>query len=224
ESERYLNPNVFAKVKGHNFRIIKQTYYMAPTNNILNRARYVNLNQRQRRFTSTLLDHYEFFADTLSPFVDNEFVDFILHVPPELQLNQSLYKKMLIRHFPGVVKIGHSDTGIPIKPSRWQAGLKWRMDRHKDLLKKVSFGLYGKHDYNDYRHTAYALRTASRKFMLNTFDNIKLKEAFFNVGRFDDLVANFLRSNSEMYERTCYPLTFFVWADVFQVYSLNEFI
>ncbi len=216
ELEQYLNPNIYAKIKGHNLEIIKETYYNAPTANILNRARYINLHQRQRRFTSTLLDHYEFFANALSPFIDNEFVDFILHIPAELQVKQSLYKSMLKRHFPDVVKIGHSDTGIPIKPSWWQAGLKWRKESYLPLFEKLSFNLYIRHDYQEYRNTPLALRTASRQFMLDVFKNEAIKQAFFNVEKFDDLVKEFLQSKSNEYEKVCYPLTFFIWADVFQ--------
>ena len=217
ESERYLNQHVYQRIREHNLQVIKQTYNNAPTDNILNSARYVNLQQRQRKFTCTQISDLEFFAYTFSPFIDNDFVDFVTHVPAELQLNQSLYKKMLIRHFPEVVKIGHSDTKYPIKPNRWQAALKWRIDRHKDVLKKVSFDLFGTHNYKEYRHTAHALRTASRKYMLNVFATTNLKKAFFNEDRFDELIANFLQSNSELYETVCYPLTFFVWADVFDV-------
>ena len=216
ESERYLNQHVYQRIRGHNLQVIQQTYNNAPTDNILNRARYVNLQQRQRKFTCTQIRDLEFFAYTFSPFIDNDFVDFVTHVPAELQVKQSLYKKMLIRHFPIVVKIGYSATGYPIKPYRWQEALKWRLDRHIDLLKKISFGLYGTHDYNEYRHTAHALRTASREFMIKSFNNIGLKEAFFRVEMFDDLVADFLGSKSERYEKVCYPLTFFVWADVFR--------
>ena len=217
ESERYLNQHVYQRIRGHNLQVIQQTYNNAPTDNILNRARYVNLQQRQRKFTCTQIRDLEFFAYTFSPFIDNDFVDFVTHVPPELQLNQSLYKKMLIRHFPEVIRIGHSATGFPIKPYRWQAALKWRLEKHKDVLKKASFGLYGTHDYNEYRHTAHALRTVSQKYMLSVFATTNLKKAFFNEDRFDELVANFLQSNSELYETVCYPLTFFVWADVFDV-------
>jgi hypothetical protein len=128
---------------------------------------------------------------------------------------EDLYKKMLIRHFPDVVGIGHSETGIPIKPSRLQAGIKWRIERHRNTLKKLTFGLYGGHDYAEYRHTAHALRTASREFMLDAFTNVELKEAFFNADRFDQMVAEFLNSKSERYEMVCYPLTFFLWADIF---------
>jgi hypothetical protein len=212
----YLNQNLYAKIKGQNFEVIRETYYNATTDSILNRARYVNLHQRQRRFTSTLLDHYEFFANTVSPFIENEFVDFILHVPAELQVKQSLYKKMLIRHFPKVVKIGHSDSGIPIKPSWWQEGLQWRLHKYGQLLKKLPFISYFKHNYGDYRHTETALRTDSRQFVIETFQNSAAKRAFFIVERVDDLVQKFLRSNSNDYEKVCYPLTFLVWADVFE--------
>jgi hypothetical protein len=212
EIARYLNSDVYKKVKDYNFEIIKKTYLNAPTNNILNKARYVNLYQRQRRSTSMFVDHYDLFANKLSPFIDNEFVDFILHVPAELEVKQTLYKKMLIKHFPEVVKIGHSETGIPIKPSRWQAGIHWRKERYKPLLVKMGINM---RNHNEYIDTGNALRTASRQFMLDIFSSSPILKNFFNVNNFNKLVSDFLQNNSVRYEKLCYPLSFLLWADIF---------
>lgn len=211
----YLNADVYKRIKGKNLDAVRKAYLSAPTENIFNRARYLNLTQLQRRFGSTMLDRYEFFTNPLAPFTDNEFVDFILHVPVEHELRQSLYKKMLVRHFPEVARIGYSGTGIPVDPSRWQEGLKWRLEKWGPVLKKLSRGLYGRRDNNDYRNAAKALRTKSREFMLEAFKDSTLKEAYFNSERFDSLVEEFLKSGSNQYEKVCYPLTFFVWARVF---------
>ncbi|RNC67217.1 MAG: hypothetical protein ED859_15805 [Desulfuromonadales bacterium] len=211
----YFNRKVYNRVKDYNYETFRKTYYDAPTTNIYNRARYVNLLQFQRRFGSTMLDRYEIFTEVLSPFTDYEFVDFILHVPVDLQLRQSLYKSMLIRHFPEVAKVGYTGTGMPINPSKLQAALRWRAEKYANLLKTISLGAYGKHDYSDYRNTAEALRTKSRSFMLKAFANNKLKNAFFDANKFDELTDEFLSSKSTLYEKVCYPLTFFVWASIF---------
>ncbi|MDY7035597.1 MAG: hypothetical protein SV375_05460, partial [Thermodesulfobacteriota bacterium] len=212
----YLKKHLYEKIKGHNLRIIERTYYNAPTNSILNKARYINLKQRQRKFTSTMVDHFNLFCCEISPFVDNDFVDFILHVPVQLQVEHHLYKKMLSRHFQDVMRIGWSETGLPLSPNRFQAGLKWRMKKHSDFFKKITFGLYGRHDYKDYRHTANALRTKSREFMITTIRKYNLNHEFFNEESFNHLIRSFLNSRSNAYEKICFPLTFYTWSDVFQ--------
>lgn len=215
ELSYYLDDKVYGSVRGRNYEIIRKTYFGAPTENILNRARYVNLTQTQRRFGSTMLDRYELFTDPLAPFTENEFVDFMLHVPVELEVRQSLYKKMLIRHFPKVVKVGHSSTGIPIKPARWQEGLRWRVEKWRPALKRLSLGMYGRKDLNDYRNAAQAIRKGSRGFVLEAFRDSGLKNEFFKSERLDELVRGFLSNGSNQYEKVCYPLTFFVWAEAF---------
>lgn len=213
EIARYLNSDVYGKVKNYNFEIIRKTYHNAPTNNIFNKARYVNLHQRQRRSTYVFVDCNQMFTANLTPFADNEFVDFILHVPAELKIKQSLYKKMLIRHFPEVVKIGYSETGIPMKPSKWQAGMHWRKERYKSLLTKI--GVKIGRDHHEYIDTGNALRTASRQFMLDIFSKSRLAKDFFNISNFNNLVSEFLQNNSMRYEKLCYPLSFLLWADIF---------
>jgi len=213
ELKHYLNYNIFKNVKDYNFEIIKKTYLNAPTTNIFNKARYVNLHQRQRRSTYGFVDYSEFYVNRISPFIDNEFVDFILHVPTNLKVNQSLYKKMLIKHFPEVVKIGYSETGIPIKPSTWQEGMHWRKERYKKLLLKI--GITTRSYHNDYIETGKALRTSSRQFMLDIFSKSHILNEFFNPQEFNNLVSDFLQKGSVGYERVCFPMTFLLWADIF---------
>lgn len=213
ELKHYLNYNIFKKVKDCNFEIIKKTYLNAPTINIFNKARYVNLHQRQRRSTYGFVDYSEFHVNRISPFIDNEFVDFILHVPPELKVKQSLYKKMLIKHFPEVVKIKYSSMGIPIQPSKWQEGMHWRKERYKNLLSKIS--ITARNNHNDYIETDKALRTGSRQFMLDVFSKSHVLNEFFSPQEFNNLVLDFLQKSSVGYERVCYPMTFLLWADIF---------
>ncbi len=78
ETAHYLNPKIYEKIKNYNFETLRKTYLNAPTNNILNKARYVNLHQRQRRSTYVFVDCNQMFSANLTPFADNEFVDFIL--------------------------------------------------------------------------------------------------------------------------------------------------
>lgn len=213
EMARYLNPEIYKKVKNYNFEVLRETYLNAPTTNILNKARYANLHQRQRRSTYGFVDYSEFHVNRISPFIDSEFVDFLLHVPPELKVKQSLYKKMLIKHFPEVVKIGHSETGIPIKPSRWQEGMHWRKEQYKNLLSKI--GITSRIDRVNYIEADEALRTGSRQFMLDVFSKSPILKDFFHENNFNNLVSDFLRNNSVGYEKICYPLSFLLWADIF---------
>ena len=213
--ERYLHEDICRKVKNYNFEMIRQSYFRAPTENKLNRARYVNLCNRQRRYVSSFLSEGEFLLNMLSPFTDNEFVDFVLQIPPDLMIGQSLYRKMITKHFPEVAKIGYAGDGYPVQPSWWQAGMKWRKEKYKAKLKWLPLNMGNKHDFRDYRHPADALRSASREFMLEVFSNKAIKNEFYNERNFDNLVEEFLQSKTKRYEKVCYPMTFFVWADLF---------
>jgi asparagine synthase (glutamine-hydrolysing) len=87
-----------------------------------------NLTVRQRRFTfsSPMVDRYLF--EQLSPFVDNDIVDWTLSMPWRHLFMESAYKNMIVRCFPHIAQVPWEHTHRPIPSSTWKdiAGEVWR--------------------------------------------------------------------------------------------------
>ena len=77
-----------------------------------------DMTVRQRRFTfsSPAVDRYLF--EQITPFVDNEVVDWALRLPLRFLAGQRAYKRMIVQTFPTIADVPWTRTGRPI-PTSW---------------------------------------------------------------------------------------------------------
>ena len=214
ELSRILKKTTWKRIKGYNLETIRKSLSNITHNNSFYQNRYANLYQRQRRFTSTLLDHYEFFGNSLAPFVDNDLVDFAIKVPLSLIKKSLLYEKMLIRHFPNVSRIGYSKTGMPIMPSRWQEGLHWRINKYKSIILKTSIGKKLNHNYEENFHYDESLRGESSNLLEVLNENEYLSE-LINLEQLKKIKSDFMTYREDNFSNMFVLITFCLWSRLF---------
>lgn len=73
-----------------------------------------DMTVRQPRFTfsSPAVDRY--LVEQVTPFTDNEVVEWMLHLPSRHLLGQAAYKRMIVNSFPGISGVPWARTGTPV--------------------------------------------------------------------------------------------------------------
>lgn len=77
-----------------------------------NRCDYFYLQNHVRRFAlmGSVIDRNK--IEEAQPFYDNEFIDLIMKIPPELRLNHRIYRRFLIKLAPELAKIPYNKTMV----------------------------------------------------------------------------------------------------------------
>ena len=119
----------------------RQTMQNAPTNHPLNRLDYLSFHQSLRRHATSI----DVFADSvhaLDPLLDNDLIDFVLTLPPELHARGYLYKKVIMRHLPHLVDIGDALRGPILRPAQDLRYTQWTgMVRRINRRARRMFGM-----------------------------------------------------------------------------------
>jgi hypothetical protein len=76
-----------------------------------------DLMLRRRRYISYMLHFIDQFSDTIAPFYDRDFVDFICSLPFAAIEEQRAYCAMQRQHFPLLSRIPNTTTGAPVLSS-----------------------------------------------------------------------------------------------------------
>jgi hypothetical protein len=87
------------------------------------------LEHRQRRRTTWIVRCVEEDIPAITPFLDRDVLDFASRIPHTLFYGKHLYKRMIQRHLPKVAAVPLSDTGMTLSPSKFRAGITWRIQR-----------------------------------------------------------------------------------------------
>jgi len=124
-----------------------------------NLSDYFAINTRVKRYTlmGSILDRY--FLEELLPTIDNDVIDVIRRIPPELRVNHKIYRKFLISLNPELAKIPYQKTLIPpIFPH-----ILWRLNYLLLILNRIAKGKLIKHMYFNFDEI---LRTSNNWKML----------------------------------------------------------
>lgn len=93
--------------------------------------------QRQRRHTSMVAQCLERNRRTLTPFLDNEVVEFALRIPYDAFHDKKLYRQMIKRHLPKVAAIPYAGNALPISNAPLRAAILWRLERVLQRLPRL---------------------------------------------------------------------------------------
>lgn len=119
--------------------------------------------QRQRRHTAMVAQCIEEGRRALTPFLDNNVVEFSMRIPYELFHNKKLYKCMIKRHLPALADIPYANTGLPLSAAPIRQAVQWRADklmRHFPRLRQ---------------------KIRKRNAMLNFHDGVMTQREFFRA-------------------------------------------
>ncbi|OEU63061.1 MAG: hypothetical protein BBJ57_12605 [Desulfobacterales bacterium PC51MH44] len=212
----YMKQDLYENVRGKTFEAMRSQYYRCPSRSKYFRTRYFNIHERQRRYTSFNLYVFDFVAVATSPFLDRDFVDFILHVPPVLMLDRNLYKKMIIRHLPKVASAPYNKTKLPLNASWIRKGLHWRWESlNRNSLIRATIGRrYAKMNDN-YLNSGVAAREGSRQFVIKHIRDNSFLSEYFKMDRVHQLLDEHMSGKKDEYGKVTALLTLSLWHKLF---------
>jgi asparagine synthetase B (glutamine-hydrolysing) len=210
----YLKEDIYKNISGFNYVIFRETFKKTPSKNKFYMTRYVNLIQRQRRYTSFNINCYNDITDTIAPFIDREVIDFNLHIPPSLAIDQNVYKKMIIKHLSEVAGVSYNYTRRPLYESRIKAGLRWRWERFlKYKLPPITFGRYNYKYHDNYIKAGEAISTDSKDFIKEKLGQSSFLKEYFIHEKVMQIYENHVSGNVDAYSKICVFLTLAIWAE-----------
>lgn len=93
--------------------------------------------QRQRRHTSMVAQCIERNKPTLTPFLDNEVVEFALRIPYDAFHGKKLYRQMIRYHLPKVAAMPYAGNALPISNAPLRAAIHWRLEKVLEHLPRL---------------------------------------------------------------------------------------
>lgn len=78
---------------------------------LLHRIWHLFITQRLRRETALSMAEFGSVVETRLPYLDNELIDLLLAVPPELKIGDTIQTHILRRHQPAFLRVVNSNTG-----------------------------------------------------------------------------------------------------------------
>jgi asparagine synthase (glutamine-hydrolysing) len=81
---------------------------------LANRVWHLFLTQRLRRETALSMVEFGSLVETRLPFLDNDLIDVLFKVGPEIKLGERIQAHILRRHLPAFLKVVNVNTGAPV--------------------------------------------------------------------------------------------------------------
>jgi asparagine synthase (glutamine-hydrolysing) len=221
EEERNLlfSQNYYSKIKDLAFKALQKELNKSKNRLSANRSDYFVFQNRERRsihIANTVYQRNKFESE--EPFIDNDFVDFSLKIPPELRFDHHIYFKFLKELSPELSKIPVSPAGIQINVPHTLYNLfslkKAVMRKIKNVLRIKTRGLVKipfKDDYPDYGEwirTNEKLRKWVEGILL---DERTLNKKYFNRDFIVKMVNNHMSYKQDHTQLLFTLLTFELW-------------
>ncbi len=195
---------------------IRKHFDSAPGADPFYKMHHLTLSQRQRRYVAFNLYGYESLATVLSPFTDNDFIEFVLGLPKEMLNGQGLYKKMIVKFLPEVASVEYNKTRLPLNASDLRKGLHWRWERLvRNPLVRATIGRKYARMNDNYLNTDQAIRTRSRDFVIKHIKNNPFLAEYFNMDRVHQMLDDHMNGKSNEYGKITALLTLALWSKMF---------
>lgn len=212
----YLNKDIYERTIENTIPSIKRHFNRIEHDDLFYKAHYLTLSQRQRRYVAFNIFCYESLGNVLSPFTDNDVIDFALQMPREYLMEQSLYRKMFVKYLPEVASVPWSRSGLPLNASRIRQGLHWRWQRlQKNPLVKAIIGKNYSRMNDSYLNISEAIRAGSKDFVVSHIISNPFIAEYFNIDRVHQMLDNHMSKTSNEYRKITALLTLSVWHKLF---------
>jgi asparagine synthase (glutamine-hydrolysing) len=220
--KQLFSQSYYSKIKNYPSKSIKNIRKKIPKNSMkispFKMIEYYDLTQRQRRFAVYGPVIMRSKIEVRIPLLDNNLMDFVFTLPPELRTEDKLISvKTIVGIFPELISIPWQKTGLPITPSNLQLeihnkikGVKRRINRITG--KKIFEDTKKFADYDDWMRDNKKLK----EYILNILlDERALARPYFNpksIKEILDLHMSGKENHSELIGRL---LTFELWHRLF---------
>lgn len=216
EAGEYFREGFHKKVRDVTFERYRDTYIGAPSDNRYFKSVYAEMTGRQRRYTSFNLYSFEAITEVLSPFADNEFVDFALRIPDVLAFNRFTQVEMIKRHLKRVASVPWNKTELPLNASYIAKGLNWRLKRLvKNPLVRALVGEKYLERNDNYLNTNTAIKTDSKDFVVSHIKDNPFLAEYFRMDKVNELFENHMSGRKNEYGKITALLTLSLWHELF---------
>jgi len=136
ELKNLFQNEYFHKIKEFTFSSLDKSFKDIKEAHLLNKIDHFFLQHHVRRFTLMGVVLGRNFVEYSHPTYDNDFIDIILTIPPELRKSHIIYRKFFKKIFPELAKIPYDKTSIrPDLPiGFWKKSIKYQ--HYLEVIKK----------------------------------------------------------------------------------------
>jgi len=219
EIDSLFSEEYYQKVKDMPIQSIVKTLAEVKTKYPGNKADYLFWRNWTRTSTSPARRSY---MEDRVPGYDNEFVDLILKIPPELRFEHKLYYKFFRILAHDLANIPHQGTGFPPFVPFFlhkigklaKAGYKQLIRTLRDTTRgRISIpDKIGYPDYDEWIRKDARLRNFIKDILL---DERTLKRGYFNENYLREIVRSHMSSKKDYGKELCAVLTFELWHRLF---------
>lgn len=209
------------KIRTYPFNSLKKELNDCKSNKSGNKSDYFLFKNHVRRFsllTNMVYQRSEF--EDRVPTYDNDLVDFILKIPPELRYNHRIFIKFLKKLAPDLAKIPYSRSGIRADAPvfLYTLGRLMKMRRLKRYLRTITRGLICKSIKTDYPNHGEWMREDPKlnNFLKEViFDERALNRGYFNQNYISKVFNEHISRKKDNSELLCAIVTFELWNRLF---------
>ena len=181
---------------------------------------YFNLRNRVRRLIGMVFNYHRSKFEDRMPFYDNDLVDFILKIPPELRYNHYLYIKFLKVLAPDLAKIPYNLTGVRADAPvfLYNLGRLIKMRGLKRRLRNITGGLICKSIKTTYADLDEWIRedpNTNDFFKDIILDKRTLDRGYFNREYITKVFNEHMSRKKDYSELLCAIVTFELWNRLF---------
>lgn len=213
--EKYLKSDICRAVNHSAKKALWDRYNKSTTKNRYFKSRYFSMHERQRRYTSFNLYVFDH-KNVMAPFVDNDFVDYVLHIPSTLLINQHIYTNVMTHHLPGLASVPYNETRLPINASRWRKGIQWRWEKlNKNRLFQETLGVKWRKMNDNYIQSANAIRNGSKEYVIDIIKSSPIICDYFNINEVSRMIDNHLNEKTNDQMKILSLLTIALWHKMF---------
>lgn len=209
--QKYVRRELQGKMLHSAKNALWDRYLQSTTKNRYFKSRYFSIHERQRRYTSFNLYVFDH-KNVLAPFLDHEFVNYVLHIPSTLLIHQNLYSNVIANYLPALARVPYNETRLPIQASKWRRGLQWRWEKwNKHKCVQATLGRNWKKRNDNYIRSADAIRNGSKEFVVDHIKSCPMVHDVFNKTEIDHMIQNHLSGKSNEPLKILALLTLALW-------------
>ena len=219
EMDLLFSDAYYKRIKNMPIQSLKKALKEVKAKHPGNKADYLFWRNWTRTSTSPARRSY---MEDRVPGYDNDFVDFILKIPPELRFEHKIYYEFFTKLAPNLAMIPHQRSGLaPLAPFLLHRIGKLVKSGYKEFIRKLRNITRGRisipdkigyPEYDEWIRKDPRLRTFFEDILL---DERTLSRGYFNEHYVREMVRRHMSSKKDYGKELCALLTFELWHRLF---------
>jgi hypothetical protein len=195
---------------------IRRTVWEAPAVNHLDKLDYYSYHQSLRRH-ATSVDVFADHTHPLDPLLDNDLIDYVQSIPPELRARGYLYRRMIRKTLPNIAPIGTALRGPILRPSleRSVSMVTSFSRRAERRIRRLATRITAADNPLGYIYPNAWLRGGSKPFSLAVFGQADRLAHLLDLDALQSVVDAHMSGQRNEYALVCGLMTLILWQKMF---------